>query len=68
MSDIKWAAKTFSDLSAQLTQLAWEDERSDIWRIMAARSCMESARSSLQTSNQKELATKEWRKANILKR
>jgi hypothetical protein len=68
MSDIKWAAKTFSDLSAQLTKLAWEDERSDIWRIMAARSCMEMARSALHTSNQKEVATKEWRKNNIVKR
>jgi hypothetical protein len=68
MSDIKWAAKTFSELSAQLTQLGWEDERSEIWRIMAARSAMELARSSLQTSNQKELATKEWRKNNLVKR
>ena len=68
MEDIKWAAKTFSDLSAQLTKLGWEDERSDIWRIMAARSCMEMARSALHTSNQKDVATKEWRKNNVIKR
>jgi hypothetical protein len=68
MSDIKWAAKTFSDLSHELTKLAWEDDRSDIWRIMAARSCMEMARSALHTSNQKDVATKEWRKNNVIKR
>jgi hypothetical protein len=64
MSDIKWAAKTFSDLSATLTTLAWDDERSDIWRIMAARSAMENARTELHKTNQKEGATKEWRKNN----
>jgi len=68
MEDIKWAAKTFSELSAQLTQLGWEDERSDIWRIMAARSCMEHARSELGQTNKKDVATKEWRKNNIVKR
>jgi hypothetical protein len=68
MEDIKWAAKTFSDLSAQLTKLGWEDERSDIWRIMAARGCMEHARSALSQTNKKDVATKEWRKNNIVKR
>ena len=64
ISDIKWAAKTFSDLSAELTKLAWDDERSDIWRIMAARSAMENARTELHKTNQKDGATKEWRKNN----
>jgi hypothetical protein len=64
MSDIKWAAKTFSDLSAGLTKLGWEDERSDIWRIMAARSLMEHARYELNRTNNKEGATKEWRRHN----
>jgi hypothetical protein len=64
LSDIKWAAKTFSELSIELTKLGWDDERSDIWRIMAARSLMESARYSLNKTNNKEGATKEWRKNN----
>jgi len=64
MSDVKWAAKIFSDLSAGLTKLGWEDERSDIWRIMAARSLMESARYQLNKTNDKEGATKEWRNNN----
>jgi hypothetical protein len=64
LSDIKWAAKTFSELSTALTKLGWEDERSDIWRIMAARSLMENARYELNKTNNKEGATKEWRKNN----
>lgn len=58
VSDVKWAAKTFSDLSKELTRLAWEDERSEIWRILAARSAMEGARASLATTNKKETSVK----------
>jgi hypothetical protein len=63
MSDVKWAAKVFSELSIELTNLGWEDERNDIWKIVAARTAFEKARYELSKSNKKEEATKEWRKA-----
>lgn len=62
LSDIKWAAKTFSELAVTLTQLGWEDKRSDIWLVMAARSAMEHARHELNKTNDKKGATKEFRK------
>ena len=58
MSDLKWAAKVFSDLSKTLTDLGWEDERSEIWRILAARAAMENARSKLAHTNKKEISLK----------
>jgi hypothetical protein len=58
ISDIKWAAKVFSDLSKTLTDLGWEDDRSEIWRILAARSAMEKARSELALTNKKETSLK----------
>lgn len=63
MSDVRWAAKVFSELGKTLTHLGWEDERSDIYRILAARHAMESARSELAQVNQKVEAVKAWRKA-----
>ena len=54
MSDLKWAAKVFSDLSKTLTKLGWEDDRSEIWRILAARHAMELARYELAQTNKKE--------------
>ena len=56
MSDLKWAAKVFSDLSKKLTELGWDDNRSEIWRILAARHAMESARFELATTNKKEIS------------
>jgi len=58
LSDVKWAAKTFSDLSKELTRLGWEDERAEIWRILAARAAMEGARAGLATTNKKETSIK----------
>jgi hypothetical protein len=58
ISDIKWAAKVFSDLAKTLTDLGWEDDRSDIWRILAARHAMESARSELTQKNQQKTSIK----------
>jgi hypothetical protein len=53
-SDIKWAAKVFGDLAKKLTELGWEDDRSEIWRILAARHAMESARYELTQKNEKK--------------
>lgn len=67
-SDIRWAAKVFSDLSKALTQLGWEDERSDIYRILGARHAMENARAELAQVNRKEEAVRAWRKAQERRR
>lgn len=56
MADLKWAAKVFSDLSKALTELGWDDDRSEIWRILAARHAMEAARSELAQTNKKEIS------------
>ena len=58
ISDIKWAAKVFNDLSKTLTDLGWEDDRSDIWRVLAARHAMELARSQLAQQNQQKTSLK----------
>jgi len=63
IDDIKWAAKVFGDLSKELTQIAFEDPRTDIWRILAARYAMEAAKRELQTRNERKLATKARQKA-----
>lgn len=54
--DIRWAAKVFSDLAKRLTELGWEDERSDIWRILEARHAIEGARGQIARQNQREEA------------
>lgn len=54
--DIRWAAKVFSDLAKQLTELGWEDQRSDIWRILEARHALEGARALIARHNQREEA------------
>lgn len=56
MSDLKWAAKIFSELSKTLIALGWEDDSSEIWRILAARHAMESARYKLAQTNKKEIS------------
>jgi hypothetical protein len=53
-SDIRWAAKAFSDLAKRLTELGWEDERSDIYRILEARSAIEGTRALLARHNERE--------------
>lgn len=54
MSDIKWAATVFGELSKQLTELAFVDDRSEIWRILAGRAAMEGARSKLAHTNKQK--------------
>lgn len=51
LEDVKWASKIFSDLSKELVNLAWEDDRSEIFRILAARHAMEKARNQLTITN-----------------
>lgn len=68
VSDIKWAAKVFSDLSKTLTELGWEDDRSDIWRILAARHAMETARSELTQKNHQKISLKLAREAKDRRR
>ena len=58
IEDIKWAATEFEKLAKELTQLAFVDDRSDIWRILGARHAMENARAQLAYRNQKEASQK----------
>ena len=58
MSDIKWAATVFERLSKELTELAFVDDRSEIWRILGARHAMESARSELMQKNEHKTSLK----------
>lgn len=58
MSDLKWAATVFGELSKKLTDLAWDDQRPEIYRILAARYAMESARFRLAQTNKKSEVTK----------
>lgn len=62
ISDIKWAAKVFGELSQQLTQIAWEDERTDIWLVLEARYAMEAAKRELHTRNEKKVGKAEYAK------
>lgn len=63
IDDIKWAAKIFNDLSKELGQIAFEDTRSDIWRILAARYAMETAKRELHLRNERKAAIKAKQKA-----
>lgn len=62
MDDVKWAAKIFGELSKSLTQIAWEDDRTDIWRILEARYSMEAAKRELHQRNQKKIGKSEYKK------
>ena len=58
LEDIKWSATVFERLAKELTQLAFVDDRSDIWRILGARHAMESARAELAYRNEKKASEK----------
>jgi hypothetical protein len=62
MDDVKWAAKIFNELSKELTKIAWEDERTDIWRILEARYAMEAAKRELHHRNEKKVGKSEFKK------
>lgn len=54
IDDIKWAAKIFESLARELTKIGFEDDRDDIWRILAARYAMEGAKRELFTRNERK--------------
>ena len=58
MSDLKWAATVFSELAKQMGELAFTDDRSEIWRILAARAAMEGARAKLAQTNEQKTSLK----------
>lgn len=62
IDDVKWAAKVFGELSKDLTQIAWEDDRTDIWRILEARYAMEAAKRELHHRNEKKVGKAEFKK------
>lgn len=62
IDDIKWAAKIFGELSKDLTKIAWEDDRTDIWRVLEARYAMEAAKRELQLRNEKKVGKAEYNK------
>lgn len=62
IDDIKWAAKIFGELSKSLTQIGWEDDRTDIWRVLEARYAMEAAKRELHQRNQQRVGKAEYKK------
>ena len=59
LEDIRWAAKVFSDLAAELQELGFGTQIHDeIYRILSARACMEKARNALGRTNKKAEAVK----------
>lgn len=44
LNDVKWAAYVLEDAVKKLTQLAFEDERPDVYRVLAARWVMDNAK------------------------
>ena len=64
IEDVKWASKIFSDLSKQLSTIAFSDDRPDIWRILAARYAMEDAKRELHVRNDRKGSIKAYKKAS----
>lgn len=62
MDDVKWAAKIFEDLSKELAGLAFNDGRTEILRILAARYAMESAKRELHLRTDRKETVKLSRK------
>jgi len=62
LDDVRWASKIFADLSAQLTQIGWEDKRPEIMRVLEARYAMEAAKRELQARNERKIGQAEFRK------
>lgn len=58
IEDIKWAATIFGELSKKLANLAFNDDRVEIYRILAARHTMEDARLKLAQTNGQKLSIK----------
>lgn len=62
LNDIKWAAVVFEDLAKQLTKIAFDGEKADIYRILQARTAMEEAKTKLHHKNRRAEALKLQRK------
>ncbi len=62
IDDVKWAAKIFGELSKDLTKIAWEDDRTDIWRVLEARYAMEAAKRELHLRNEKKVGKAAYNK------
>lgn len=58
IEDIKWAATVLGELSKDLADLAFNDERVEIYRILSARHTMENARLKLAHTNGQKLSIK----------
>lgn len=65
MEDVKWASKIFSELSKELSDLAFNDARPEIWRVLGARYAMENAKRELHVRNERKVAKKVFREAVI---
>lgn len=62
MDDVKWASKIFEDLSRELAELAFNDGRSEILRVLAARYAMEAAKRELHLRTERKETVKLSRK------
>lgn len=62
IDDVKWAAKIFGELSKELTDIAFTDKRTDIWRILEARYAMEGAKRELHYRNERKATVNMGRK------
>lgn len=58
IEDLKWAATIFSELTAQLNELAYKDTREDVIRVLAGRYAMEGAKHELFRRNERKEVTK----------
>jgi hypothetical protein len=62
IEDVKWSAKVFGDLARELTDIAFNDKRTDIWRVLEARYAMEAAKRELHYRNNRKETKKISRK------
>ena len=53
LNDVKWAATVFEDQAKQLTKLSFDDERPDVYRVLAARWAMDNAKVMLHSKNKR---------------
>ncbi|NBT75703.1 MAG: hypothetical protein EBT15_07010 [Betaproteobacteria bacterium] len=53
LNDVKWAATVFEELAKQLTELAFNDERPHVYRVLAARWAMDNAKLKLHSTNKR---------------
>jgi hypothetical protein len=61
IEDVKWASKTFEELAKKLQYIAFDDKRSDIWRILEGRYAMEDAKHQLKITNKGAIGKKAFR-------